>query len=102
MTATKNTLASQIAHKVLRGVAVIIMLGIYGAGLVGITAFTSVATSTEAAAWHRGRGHGWGRRGRGRWGRRGWGRRGWGRGRGRRGWGRRGWYGGPGFYINIR
>src|SRR5262245_43289727 len=98
MTATKNTLAGQIAHKFLRGVAVIIMLGIYGAGLVGITAFTSVATSTEAAAWHRGRG--WGRRG--RWGRRGWGRRGWWRGRGRRGWGRRGWYGGPGFYINIR
>jgi hypothetical protein len=97
MTETKTTLAHKLTRKMLRGVAVIVMLGVYGAGLIGVTGLMSAATSTEAAAWHRGRGYG--RRGRGWWrgrGRRG--RRGWWRGRGRRG---RGWYG-PGIHFYIR
>ena len=102
MTAMMTTLASNVTRKFLRGLAVIIMLSIYGAGLVGVTGLMSAATSTQADAGWRGRGRrGWGRRG---WrGRRGWGRRGW---RGRRGWGRRGWWGGgwggPGIYLYIR
>jgi hypothetical protein len=94
MTATNSTVVGYVTRKFLRGIAVVIMLAIYGAGLVGITAATSVATSTEAKAWHRGR-----RGRRGRWrGRRG---RWWGR-RGRRGWWGYPYYYGPGFHIWIR
>lgn len=92
MTAMIGTLLGSLSRKALRGIAVVIMLAVYGAGLVGMTGAAAVATSTDAKAGWRGRG----RRG---YGRRGWGRRGW---RGRRGWGRRrGWWG-PGFYIGIR
>lgn len=93
MTETKNTLGGLILRKFLRGIAVVIMLGLYGASFVGLTGAASVATSTQASAWHRGRAH-W--RGRGYRGRRGWW---WGRrGRGWRGRGRRG----RGLYFYIR
>lgn len=95
MTDQTTTVTGMIAHKLLRGLAVIIMLGIWGAGVLGVTTAASVATSTEASA-HRGRGR-WHRGRHGRWR----GRRGRWRGRrGRRGWyGRRGWS--PGFYIRL-
>jgi hypothetical protein len=98
MTTVRN-LPGLLASKMLRGIAVVIMLGLYGAGMLGITTAASVATSTEANAY-RGR-RGW----RGRRGYRG--RRGWWRGRrgrGRRGWrGRRGYYPyyGPGIYLRF-
>jgi hypothetical protein len=96
MTAMIGTLLGSLSRKVLRGIAVVIMLTVYGFGLIGFTGAASVATSTQADAGYRGRGRrGYGRRGRRGWwrGRRGYGRRGWGR--------RRGWWG-PGFYIGIR
>jgi hypothetical protein len=94
MTAEKSTFVSYVSRKFLRGIAVVIMLALYGAGLAGITAMSSIATSTEAKAWHRGRRGRRGRWWRGRRGRRG---RWW---RGRRGWGYP--YYGRGFYIWIR
>lgn len=102
MTAIATKLLGYITRKLLRGIAVIIMLGIYGGSLVGITALTSVATSTEAAAG-KGRGRGRGNyrgRGRGHHSRRGRGHHR-GRGRGRRGYGRSYdcWY--PGYYEDY-
>jgi hypothetical protein len=78
---------SVAGHRIVRGLAVVILVaswmvgsvGTYVATVAGISTVVLTTTTTPADAWRR---WGWGRRG---WGRRGWwGHRGW--------WGRRGWW----------
>lgn len=92
-----------LRRKMLRGLAVAGMLGIYALGTLGyalgtlgVSGLALTASTTTADAGGRGRGRGWrGRGGRGRgWRGRGYRGRGW-RGRGYRGYG--GWYGGRGY-----